>query len=54
MLNKLSKEELNQLKDTFTGEKELSVEDLDIIKGGIPYEAGKQIAEENPEIFRSK
>lgn len=50
MLDKLSKHELIQLKDNY--ERELSIDELDNVKAGIPQEMVEEITKENEEIFR--
>lgn len=50
MLNKLSKSELVQFKDTL--EKELTLEELDKVKAGIPKELVEEEIKKNDNIFR--
>lgn len=52
MLNKLSKEELEQFKDNITQERELNLEELDNIKAGIPQEMVDEFKESNNNLFR--
>lgn len=52
MLNKLSKEELEQFKDNITQERELNLEELDNIKAGIPQEMVDEFKELNNNLFR--
>lgn len=50
MLDKLSKPELVQFKDTI--EKEFSLEEMDNIKAGMPKEVIEEYKNENKDIFR--
>ena len=50
MLNKLSKPELQDLKENI--ERELSIEELDNIKAAIPKEMIEDNIKENKDIFR--
>lgn len=52
MLDKLSKEELRQFKSAVSQERELSLDELDNVKAGIPEEMVEEIKEENSNLFR--
>ena len=50
MLNKLSKSELSQLKETY--EKELDLEELDKVKAGMPVEMVEEVKEQHQDLYR--
>lgn len=52
ILEKLSKEELNQFKSIVTQERELNLEELDNVKAGIPQEMVDEVKEANNNLFR--
>lgn len=52
MLDKLSKPELEQFKEVISQERELSLDELDNVKAGIPREMVEEIKEQNKDLFR--
>lgn len=52
-LDKLSKEELKELKDN-VNERELTEEELDNVKAGIPKEMVDEMIEKNSDLFRHR
>lgn len=52
MLDKLSKSELEQFKEVVSQERELSLEELDNVKAGIPQDMIEENKKQNEDIFR--
>ena len=52
MLDKLDKRELEELKNSISQERELSLEELFNVKAGMPQEMVEEVKEENANLFR--